>query len=138
MLRDRLISFGLRRFHRLQEVEQSFGMVEEADFGLELAFPRHIDIHSKRDSIACFVKLCELSDVVKEIAVFHENLRFEREWSDSFATREAIVPELAKVAHLENQLREWKQTFQTCFSTSQPPISAGSSILPLYTVMICE
>ncbi|KFZ22568.1 hypothetical protein V502_02878 [Pseudogymnoascus sp. VKM F-4520 (FW-2644)] len=96
------------------------------------------DITVSRRSKTLAPWLCELSDIIKDIAFFYENNRFEREWSGVLAAgREVLISELSQVAQLESRMGEWKQNFRVWENTGSG-LDLASSILPKYAMIICE
>lgn len=110
-MRDRMISFALRRNYRIQEAKSNWPLVEVSDFGLEVMFPRFVDVKTKRAVIDSFIWLCKLSDIIRDVAIFHENNSFGREWSDSRIERADIVPEISQVTQFDNRLKKWREGY---------------------------
>lgn len=138
LLRDRLISVALRRFYRIHEAKSTWPIVTEADFGPEAMFPKFMTVKRKRAVLQSFIWWCSLSDIVRDIAVFQEKKRFDREWSDSLTTEAAIVSELAQVSQFDNRLKSWKEGYLQVNSDYINSIKPGTSKLPNHVLIIGE
>ena len=138
LLRDRLISIALRRPYRIHEAKSAWPMVSEADFGLELMFPQFATVKTKRTVIDSFIWLCKLSDIMRDIAVFHEQKRFDREWSDNIISRATIIPEASRVSQFDSQLQNWREEYLKVSGEYITSLKPGSSKMPNYVLMICE
>ena len=136
LIRDRLTSFGLRRPYRLHEPALGWKAVTERDFGLETIFPRYVSVLSKRDTIAAFLWLCKLTDIVSAMTVFQEDSRFEREWSDNVKDRTEITRELQQISMFDAQLKKWRKEFQKeseeAIENAKPEISK----MPFYVLRL--
>jgi hypothetical protein len=111
LLRDRLVSIALRRAYRIQEVKVSWPVVDVTDFGLEVMFPKFVDVKAKRAAIEAFIWLCKLSDIIRDVAVFHERNCFHRTWSGSLIDKAALMPELNQVSQFDCRLKNWKEGY---------------------------
>ena len=138
LLRDRLISIALRRPYRIHEAKSSWPIISEADFGLEVMFPQFITVKTKRSTIDAFIWLCKLSDIMRDIAVFQEEKRFDREWSDSLINQASIMGEASRVLQFDSQLRNWREEYLKVNSQYITALKPGSPKIPNYVLMICE
>jgi hypothetical protein len=138
LIRDRLISFGLRRPHRLQEAESDWALIKETDFGIEVLHPRYVDVGYKRAMAKAFISLCKLTDIMRTIAVFQENNRFEREWSEGSISREAIMTELTEVSRFDKQLKDWKDEYKEFNKKVLENTALGQSLIFVYNIVVCE
>ena len=138
LLRDRLISIALRCPYRIQEAKSAWPIVSETDFGLEVMFPQFMTVKTKRAVIDSFIWLCKLSDIMRDIAVFHERKRFDREWSDNIIDRATIMPEASRVSQFDSQLRNWREEYLKVSSEYITSLKPGTSKMPNYVLMICE
>ena len=138
LLRDRLISIAMRRPYRIHEAKSSWPLVTEADFGLEVMFPKFITVKTKKSLIQAFIWLCKLSDVMRDIAVFHEQTRFDREWSGKRIDQAKIMSEASRVSQFDTQLRSWREEYLKVNGEYIASLKVGTSKFPNYVLMICE
>jgi hypothetical protein len=138
LLRDRLVSIALRRPYRIHEAKSTWPIVNEADFGLEVMFPKFMIARTKRTMIDSFIWLCKLSDIMRDIAVFHEKKRFDREWSNSLIGSATILAEELQVSQFHIQLRDWKEGYLKLNGEYIKSLTPGSSKMPNYVLIICE
>jgi hypothetical protein len=137
-LRDRLISFGLRRPYRIQDATSIWPIISKEDFGREATSPKFANVKTKRAAIEAFIWLCKLSNIMRDIAVFHENNRFDREWSDSHIGGAAVMPELTRVQEFDSQLKSWKDGYLKVNGDIIKFTMAGTSKMPSYVLIINE
>ena len=138
LMRDRLVACGLRRAYRIQEVKAVWPVVKQIDFGLEVMFPRFIDTETKHAMIDAFIWLCKLTDIMRDIAVFHETNRFDREWAGGHASEATVVPSLTRVSQFDGLLRNWKTGYQEAYDyliTTPVPYRCK---MPNYILVIAE
>jgi len=138
LLRDRLISIALRRPYRIQEAKSTWPIVSDADFGLEVMFPKFTNVKTKRTLVDSFIWLCKLSDIMRDIAVFHERKRFDREWSDGLINRATLIPEANQVQQFDSQLRSWKEEYLKVNGEYVKSLRPGIPKFPNYVLIICE
>lgn len=138
LMRDRLVACGLRRPYRIQEMKEVWPVVKQTDFGLEVIFPRFIDAETKRAMIDAFIWLCKLTDVMRDIAVFHENNRFDREWSGGHVNGATIMPSLTRVSQFDGILRNWKTGYQKAYGYLITTPVPGRCKMPNYILVIAE
>jgi Fungal specific transcription factor domain len=138
LMRDRLISFALRRNYRIQEAKSTWPLVEVSDFGLEVMFPKYVDVKTKRAVIDAFIWLCKLSDIIRDVAIFHENNSFGREWSDSRIERAEIVPEITQVTQFDNQLKNWREGYLKINGEFVKSLIPRLTKMPNYVLIINE
>ena len=138
LLRDRLISIALRRPYRIHEAKKTWPIVSESDFGREVMFPRFMTVKAKRTTIDSFIWLCKLSDIMRDIAVFQEKKRFDREWSNTLLNSAAIIPEASQVSQFENRLKNWKEEYVKVNGDYIRTLRPGTSKMPNYVLIICE
>lgn len=138
LIRDRLISFGLRRQHRPQDADSEWVPIEETDFGMEIVYPKFVDIDHKMGMVKAFIWLCKLTDIMSKVAVFQDNNRYERKWSDDLVSRDFIRSESEEVVVFDKQLRSWKQEYQQTNSDFIHEVPAGRSVIFLYNMLVCE
>lgn len=136
LLRDRLVAMGLRRPYRLQEAKSTWPVVDKSDFGLEVMFPKFISVDTKRAMIDSFIWLCKLSDIMRDLSVFHESNRFDREWSDSHIDGAAIMPELTKVSGFDSRLRSWEDGYRKINGEFIKSFIPGQCKMPNYVLII--
>ena len=136
LLRDRLVSIGLRRPNRIQEAKSTWPIVDLADFGLEAMFPKFTDVKAKRAVIEAFIWLCKLSDILRDVAVFHEKNYFARSWTGAGMDKDAIMPELNQVSEFDSRLNDWKEGYLEingdCIRSPRP----SASKMPNYVMII--
>lgn len=140
LVRDRIVSLGLRRPYRLQETRSVTPPLRESDFGRELLLPRYSDRTEKRSMVTCFIWLCKLSDIIVTIANLHERSRFGREWHEG---SEEIDPytfddDFHEAAVLESRLTQWQSGFQYLRGKVILDGAPGSSQLPTYVHVVAE
>jgi hypothetical protein len=75
---------------------------------------------------------------MRDIAVFHENNRFDREWSDSYIDGAALMPELTRVSEFDSQLKSWKDGYLKVNGDIIKFPMAGTSKMPNYVLIIAE
>lgn len=138
LLRDRLISFALRRAYRIQEAKATWPVVSISEFGLEVMFPRFMDVKTKRTVLEAFIWSCELTDILRDVAVFHENNSFDREWSGGLIDKAQIVPEITQVSQFDNRLKNWKEGYLKLTGDYIKSLLPRSCRLPNYVLIICE
>jgi hypothetical protein len=138
LMRDRLISFALRRNYRIQEAKSTYPLVEISDFGLEVMFPKFVDVKTKRAVIDAFICLCKLSDIIRDVAIFHEENSFGREWSDSRIERADIVPEITKVTQFDNKLKKWREEYLKLNGEFIKSLVPRITKMPNYVLIINE
>lgn len=138
LIRDRLISFGLRRPHRLQEAESDWAQIEESEFGAEVIFPRFVDTQTKKTTVRAFIWFCRLTDIMRTIAVFQENNRFEREWSDGHLDRQALISELTQVSIFDRQLKDWRRDYEKSLGSVLKDTTLRRSLIHSYSLIVCE
>ncbi len=138
LLRDRLISIALRRPYRMQENKGTWPPVKKEDFGLEIIFPKFTTTTTKVTAIESFIWLCKLSNIMRDVANFHEKRRFDREWADKIVDETDVVPELAQVSRFSNQLKNWKEEFLKISGEYIKSIRPGTSKMPSYVLIICK
>jgi hypothetical protein len=138
LLRDRLVSMALRRPYRIHEAKSTWPIVSETDFGLEAMFPKFITVKTKRTMIDSFIWICKLSDIIRDIAVFHEQKRFDREWFDGLIGSAATLAEEIQVSQFDSQLRDWKEEYLKLNGEYINSLRPGNSKFPNYVLIICE
>ena len=138
LLRDRLISIALRRPYRIHEARSTWAVSSEKAFGLEVMLPKFINIKTKRTLINSFIWLCKLSDIMRDIAVFHEGKRFDREWSGKPIDKATLTAEATQVQQFDSQLRDWKEAYLRVSGEYIGALSPGTSKFPNYVLIICE
>lgn len=118
-----MLSLGMRRPNRLQEVENLRGIIGEGDFGLEATFPSHMTVQSKRKSIAIFIWLCKLSNIMAELAHFQRGIQFERDWNTSGTGGSITESEFHQVLTFDKRLHSWRKDFEAVVKASSrgPP-----------------
>ncbi|KAG9775011.1 hypothetical protein KCU88_g5212, partial [Aureobasidium melanogenum] len=132
VLRDRLVSVGLRRLHRLHKIESRWGPVTTADFGAEAVCPQFIGVESKRVMMSAFIWMCNLIPLICGIGTFHANRKFQWEWRDvSSANHDLLLEELMQCSAYESQLKEWKTRFKQELGFAMVKESAEMSRVPL-------
>ncbi|OAP60411.1 hypothetical protein AYL99_05413 [Fonsecaea erecta] len=135
VLRDRLISVGLRRFHRLHKVESRWGPVTVMDFGAEAVVPQFMTIESKRVMMAAFIWMCDLTQLISDIGTFHMDRKFQREWRDVSSTGESdhdlLLDEMILCSAYESRLKEWKARFKQAMASAMTRDSPDMSKVPL-------
>ena len=138
LLRDRLISIALRRPYRIHEAQSTWPIISEADFGLEVMFPKFTNVKTKRTLVDSFIWLCKLSDIMRDIAVFHERTRFDREWTDGRIDRATLILEANQVQQFDSQLKNWKEEYLKANGEYVRSLRPGTSKFPNYVLIICE
>ena len=138
LLRDRVVSLALRRPYRIHEAKTTWPFVTEADFGLEVMFPKFTTAKTKRTMIDSFIWFCKLSDIIRDIAVFHEKKRFDREWSGGLVSSTTILAEEIQVSKFDTQLSDWKEEFLKSNGEYIKSVVPGSPKMPNYLLIICE
>ena len=138
LLRDRLTSIALRRPYRIHETKTTWPLVTEADFGLEVMFPRFTTIRTKKILIQSFIWLCKLSDTMRDIAVFHEQTRFDREWSNNCVDQAKIMFEASQVSQFDSLLRSWRGEYLKVNGEYIASLRVGTSKFSNYVLVICE
>lgn len=88
--------------------------------------------------IDSFIWLCKLSDIIRDIAVFHEKSRFDREWCGSLISSAAVITEASQVSQFDGQLRNWKEEYLEVNSEYLNSSRPGSPKMPCYVLIICE
>ncbi|KAL2430662.1 hypothetical protein ABEF95_012376 [Exophiala dermatitidis] len=132
VLRDRLVSVGLRRLHRLHKIESRWGPVTTADFGAEAVCPQFMGVESKRVMMSAFIWMCNLIPLICGIGTFHANRKFQWEWRDvSSANHDLLLEELMQCSAYESQLKEWKTRFKQELGFAMVKESAEMSRVPL-------
>jgi hypothetical protein len=137
-VRDRMISFALRRAYRIQEAKATWPLVDIPDFGLEVMFPRFTDVKMKRTALEAFINLCDLTDIIRDVAVFHENNSFDREWSGGIIDKASIVPEITQISQFDNRLKNWKEGYLKIAGDYIKTLIPRSSRMPNYILIVCE
>jgi hypothetical protein len=137
-MRDRLVSMALRRPYRIHEAKSTWPIVTETDFGLEAMFPKFITVKTKRTMIDSFIWACKLSDIIRDIAVFHEKRRFDREWFDGVIDSATTLADEIQVSQFDSQLRDWKEEYLKLNGEYIELLRPGSSKFPNYVLIICE
>ena len=137
-MRDRMISFALRRTYRLQEAKSTWPLISISDFGLEVMFPRFTDAKAKRVVLEAFICLCDLTDIIRDVAVFHENNSFDREWSGGLIDKAAIIPEITQVSQFDNRLKHWKEGYLKITGDYIKSLLPRSCRIPNYLLIVCE
>jgi hypothetical protein len=138
LVRDRLISVALRRAYRIQESKSSWPVVSVSDFGLEVMFPRFMDAKTKRTVLEAFIWMCELTDIIRDVAVFQENNSFDREWSGGFLDKAQFVPEITQVSQFDNRLKNWKEGYLKITGDYIKSLMPRSCRLPNYALIVSE
>jgi len=95
-------------------------------------------VKAKRTTIDSFIWLCKLSDIMRDIAVFQEKKRFDREWSNTLLNSAAIIPEASQVSQFENRLKNWKEEYVKVNGDYIRTLRPGTSKMPNYVLIICE
>ena len=137
-MRDRMISFALRRSYRIQEAKSIWPLVNISDFGLEVMFPRFMDAKTKRTTLEAFICLCDLTDIIRDIAVFHENNSFDREWSGGLIDKASIVPQITQVSQFDNRLKNWKEVYLKLAGDYIKSLIPRSCRMPNYVLIVGE
>jgi hypothetical protein len=75
---------------------------------------------------------------MRDIAVFHEKKRFDREWSDTRINRAVIIPEANQVSDFDRRLRNWREEYLKVNNEYVKSLRPGSSKMPNYVLIICE
>lgn len=101
-------------------------------------FPRYMDAKTKRTVLEAFICLCDLSDIVRDVAVFHEENSFDREWSGGLIDKAAIVPEITQVSQFDNRLKNWKEGYLKLAGEYIKSILPRSCRMPNYLLIIGE
>jgi hypothetical protein len=101
-------------------------------------FPKFTNVKTKRMLVDSFIWLCKLSDIMRDIAVFHERTRFDREWTDGLINRAALIPEANQVQQFDSQLRNWKEEYLKVNGEYVRSLRPGTSKFPNYVLIICE
>jgi hypothetical protein len=127
---------GLRRAYRIQETKSTWPTINKYAFGLELMFPRFMDIMTKEAMIEAFIWLCKLSDIIRDIAVFQERNRFDRKWSDSRIDKEDIMPEFNQVSQFDCQLKSWREGYLEVIGNYINSPKPGFCKVPNYALII--
>lgn len=95
---------------RLGVTESKLPMFVPLGFGLESAFPRFVDVQSKRRMTSAFIYLCKLSDIMMAITVFTgdktENM------NDSLRAVSEPVMEIHRLRALDAQLMQGQSEFR--------------------------
>jgi hypothetical protein len=99
-------------------------------------FPKFMNTETKRAMIDSFIWLCKLTDIMRDIAVFHESNRFDREWSDSRMDGTSIMPELTKVSEFDSRLRNWEEGFRKINGDFIKSPVAGRCKMPNYVLIM--
>jgi GTP1/Obg family GTP-binding protein len=122
----------------MQENKGTWPTVKKEDFGLEIIFPKFASATTKVTAIESFIWLCKLSNIMRDIANFHEKRRFDREWADKLVDETDVVPELAQVSRFSNQLKNWKEEYLKVSGEYIKSIRPGTSKMPSYVLIICK
>jgi hypothetical protein len=88
--------------------------------------------------IDSFIWFCKLSDIIRDIAVFHEKKRFDREWSGGLVSSTTILAEEIQVSKFDTQLSDWKEEFLKSNGEYIKSVVPGSPKMPNYLLIICE
>ena len=75
---------------------------------------------------------------MRDIAVFHEGKRFDREWSGGPIDRATLAAEATQVQQFDSQLRDWKEAYLRVSGEYIGSLSPGTSKFPNYVLIICE
>jgi hypothetical protein len=108
------------------------------DFGREVMFPQFMTVKTKRTMIDSFIWMCKLSNTIRDIAVFHEKKRFDREWSDGHISNATILAEEVLVSQYDGQLRDWREEYLKLNGEYINSLRPGCSKMPNYVLIICE
>lgn len=95
-----------------------------------------MDVTTKKATIDAFIWLCKLSDIIRDIAVFHERNRFDRKWSDGLIDKAHIMPELNQVSQFDCELKIWREGYLKVNGTYINLAKPGFSKMPNYTLII--
>jgi hypothetical protein len=133
-----MISFALRRGYRIQEARSTWPLVSISDFGLEIMFPRFMDTKTKRTSLEAFISLCDLTDIIRDVALFQETNSFNREWSGGVLDKAAIVPEITQVSQYDNRLKHWKEDYLKLAGDYIKALPPRSCRVPNYVLLVSE
>ncbi|KIW32350.1 uncharacterized protein PV07_03903 [Cladophialophora immunda] len=135
VLRDRLVSVGLRRLHRLHKVESRWGPVTTMDFGAEAVLPQFMGAESKRIMMAAFIWMCDLTQLINDIGTFHVDRKFQREWRDVSSSGDSdhdlLLDEMLQCSAYESRLKEWKVRFKQDMAGAMARESVDMSKVPL-------
>ncbi|KIW32896.1 uncharacterized protein PV07_04409 [Cladophialophora immunda] len=112
LIRDRMLATGMRRPHRLHQVQNVRGMLKEEDFGLEALLPSYSSREAKKRMIAVFLAFCRLSEIQADIAEYQSRFRFSRQWEIATTPGISETEEMPTVAKFETRLKEWKRVFE--------------------------
>lgn len=133
LLRDRLVTFALRKSRFYDEVS-SHTMVCEEDFGIEAQCPLFLDLISKARSIHNFIYQCKLSQIITQILKFQELRGY-----GSIGWKEVSMLELYEVVSLYNQLKAWRAEFEYSFPSSEDAVDFESCNMPCQlSYIFCE
>ncbi|KAI1625144.1 hypothetical protein EDD37DRAFT_379064 [Exophiala viscosa] len=125
LIRDRMLATGMRRPHRLHQVQNVRGMLTEEDFGLEALLPSYSSRESKKRMISVFLASCRLSEIQADMAEYQSRFRFTRQWETATSPGICEAEEMPSVTKFETRLKEWKRVFEEeCHSNA---VSAGDN-----------
>lgn len=112
LIRDRMLAIGMRRPHRLHQVQNARGMLTEADFGFEVLLPSYSTKQSKKQMISVFLAFCRLSEILADAAEYQSRFRFSRQWESPATSGISEAEEMPTVIDFETRLQEWKRAFE--------------------------
>jgi hypothetical protein len=136
LIRDRLISLGLRRPYRLQEKTSIRAMVRREDFGVEACRPTYTNIRSKEVQISAFIALAKLSDIMADIAFFESSNNFRFAWSGDWEQCTVSQGEIDNVHRLLQRINDWKEDYQKVSTGIADSVLPRSSKIPIYMLRV--
>jgi len=132
LIRDRMLATGMRRPHRLHQVQNVRGMLKEEDFGLEALLPSYSSRESKKRMISVFLAFCRLSELQADMAEYQSRFRFTRQWETATSPGICEAEEMPSVTKFETRLKEWKRVFEEeCRSST---VNTGDNV---YASTVC-
>jgi hypothetical protein len=97
-----------------------------------------MDNKAKRTCLEAFICHCDLSDIVRDVALFHETNSFDREWSGGVIDKASIVPEITQVSQFDNRLKHWKEAFLKLTGDYIKALAPRSCRIPNYVLIVAE
>lgn len=136
LIRDRLVSLGLRRPHRLQGRTSVRPMVQWEDFGIESCQPTYTNRRSKKIQMSAFIALAKLSEVMAKIATFQSDNSFNSEWSLDCEPNTLSQADVDQIRQLFEHINQWKKGYRGIFMEGTKSVLPRSSKIPLYMLQV--
>jgi len=134
IVRNRLIKLGMRRPKILHMTASPGGIVRATDYGLEALFPKYSPSNVKMRTIAVFIELCKLTDLMQEVMTLTDQIRQSRNGEDLALDKD--LGGYGQVISLNRKMSRWSKDYEETMEKTEVHNTVEYNCVPVHYLRV--